>query len=301
MAFTGETYQEALYDFQKAFTQRVNTILKHMGFDGLPPQSAIKQQKRDQWGDGYFHVNFQALTPIEVRYEPQHTVTLERKPGEAAERVYTNKTSVDQNHVYEHQRDHVTRKLRGTTNMQGLEISNKLTVGTGEGASVKVENETTVTVSASFEQSTESEKTDSTSEKDTTSITVVPNTKVRVTQARWDSKMEQTDKVFLQCDVAFEIHAHRKRVPDGVYPNEDYKKTGSDARRVIVAKSLSDFRSILRGINSRYPKLRKDFLKNGVIADNLNWITKNASFVKIEESTFENASYGEVVEEETAV
>ena len=52
--------------------------------------------------------------------------------------TYTAETSKEA--LQKFQKDSSKRRLSGKTNIQGLEIKNKTTVGTGEYASVKLEN-----------------------------------------------------------------------------------------------------------------------------------------------------------------
>ena len=113
---------------------------------------------------------------VSVSYTPISTVVTERKPAQAAERIYRNSSDDPEpnKHTYTHQKDSSKRRLSGTTNMQGLEVENELTVGTGEHASVKVENKTKISVKAEFSQTQERETTDTDTEVDTTEVYVLP-------------------------------------------------------------------------------------------------------------------------------
>lgn len=298
VGFTGETYQEALHDWQKAFTLRLRTLLLEMGWKWLPDEDRIKQLRKDVWGYRYFHIDFKGLVPYRIDYKTIESVSLDRKPDKAAERIYSNRMDTETTHIYEHEKDVTTRRLSSTTNMQGLEISNKFTIGTGEQARIKVENETEIKVTATFEQHRESETAVSDSETDTTEIVVPPNTRVRVVQAKWKSRLKQTDEAHLLCHPAFEVHSHRKWIPKGIYPNRHYKKRGKHARRALAFSDLADFRVCLKGISADHPRMRTNYLKNKKIADILDWMEAHTAFRKIEESVFENASFGEVVIDE---
>ena len=140
MAYTATTFEEALQGFQKDFTYHLHSVLVRSGWK-LPAQNQIKlmgtENGENKWGDGYFHINFKPLAPVSVNYTPISTVVTERKPAQAAERIYRNSSDDPSHHVYTHQKDSSKRRLSGTTNMQGLEISNALTVGTGEAVQCK--------------------------------------------------------------------------------------------------------------------------------------------------------------------
>ena len=299
MSYTAESFEEALQEFQKEFAYRIHTILVRSGWN-LPPQSNIAlmgtKDGENRWGEGYFHIDFKPLIPIQVNYFPVSSVILDRTPGRAAERIYRNFSYEDpSSHGYVHQKDSALRKLSGIRNMQGLEISNQTTVGTGEAASVKLENSTTLTVKAEFEQASERETTETESEIDTTDIDVGIRKAKRVFQARWESRIKEISEKHMVCDVAFDVYAHRKRIGDGIYPNPGYRKTGADARKALSITSTADVRNIFKGISAPYKNMRKDWIASDkVISDNINWITKNATFVKVEESIFEQSSYGEV-------
>ena len=298
MAYTATTFEEALQRFQKDFAYRLHTVLVRSGWE-LPPQNKIKlmgtENGENKWGDGYFHVNFKPLAPTSVIYVPISTVVTERKPAQAAERIYRNSSDDTSHHIYTHQKDSSKRRLSGTTNMQGLEIKNKFTVGTGEGASVKVENETEISVKAEFSQTQERETTDTDTEVDTTEVDVSPNRAKRVWQAKWDSKFKEVDEKHMVCDVGFDLHAHRNNVGHGIHPNPGFKKTGAGARRAFSVATVSELRSIFLGISPHFRNMRKDWIAaDKVIAENINWLMKLGVFMKIEESIFEQGSYGEV-------
>lgn len=294
VGFDGETYEEAVYAFQKAFTEKIRSILRHLKWD-VPDRVLVKMLGKDNWGRDYFHVNFKPIVPTQIIYTPVSSVTLDRKPGKAAERVFTNNSDRETVHTYEHAREDTRRQLSGKMNLQGFEISNKFTIGTGQTASINVQNETQISVKAEVQDSHEDEKTHTDSERDTTQITVAPHTKIRVTQARWETKMKEVDTALINFDVGFEIHNKSTHIADGVYPNDDYKHRGKFARRAMVVRSLSDFHAILRGISPRYPKLRTNLLEDSVVADAFEWMKENTVFRKTEESIFEEASYGEVI------
>ena len=298
MAYTATTFEEALQRFQKDFAYHLYSVLVRSGWE-LPPQNKIKlmgtENGENRWGDGYFHINFKPLVPKSVSYIPISTVVTERKPAQAAERIYRNSSDEPSHHVYTHQQDSSKRRLSGTTNMQGLEISNALTVGTGEGASVKVENTTTLTVKAEFSQTQERETTDTDTEVDTTEVDVSAGRSKRVFQAKWESKFKETSEKHMICAVAFDLHAHRNNIAHGIYPNPAYKKTGSGARRAFSITSVTELRSMYLGISPHHKNMTKNWIsKDRVISQNIDWLMNSAVFMKIEETIFEQGSYGEV-------
>ena len=300
MAYTATTFEEALQGFQKDFTYHLHSVLVRSGWK-LPAQNQIKlmgtENGENRWGDGYFHINFKPLAPVSVNYTPISTVIITRKPAQAAERIYRNGSSDPEptHHTYTHQKDSSKRRLSGTNNMQGLEISNKLTVGTGEAASVKVENETQLTVKAEFQQTEERETTDTTTEIDVTEVYVGPKHAKRVYQEKWESKFKETDEKHMVCDVGFDIHAHRKTIGKGIYPNPGFRKTGSDARRALQLNSVSELRNVYLGISPHHKNMTKNWISaDRVISDNIDWLMSSAVFMKIEETIFEQGSYGEV-------
>ena len=298
IGFAADTYQEAVYEFQKTFTNKLRDVLVHIGWKSLPESDKIKQINRNVWGNGYFHIDFKGLVPYKADYKAIESVTLDRTPDKAAERIYTNRSSTPTTHTYEHQKDVTTRTLSSTTNMQGLEVSNKFTIGTGESAAVKVENETEIKVSASFEQHKEEETATTDSETDTTEIVVPGHTRIRVTQAKWKSKIKQTDEVHILCQPAFEVHSHAKCIPSSVYPNKNYKKRGKHARRALAFSDLTDFKMFLKGICPDHKNARTNYLDNEKVAETYEWMESNTAFRKIEETMFLNASFGEVVVED---
>ena len=300
MAYTATTFEEALQRCQENFASRVHTVLVRSGWK-LPPQNQIKlmgtENGENIWGSGYFHINFKPLSPVSVSYTPISTVVTERKPAQAAERIYRNDSSDPEptKHTYTHQKDSTKRRLEGKTNMQGLEIKNKTTVGTGEHASVKLENETELSVKAEFSQTQERENTNTNTEIDTTEVYVLPNSAKRVFQAKWESKFTETDEKHMKCDIGFDIHAHRKTIADGVYPNPAYKKTGSDARRALSVTSAAELRNLYLGISAQHKNMKKNWIAaDKVIDENIKWLMASGVFMKIEESIFEQGSYGEV-------
>ena len=298
MAYTATTFEEALQQFQKDFAYRVHTVLVRSGWE-LPAQNQIKlmgtENGENIWGSGYFHINFKPLVPVSVSYTPISTVVTERKPAQAAERIYRNSSDEPSHHVYTHQKDSSKRRLSGTTNMQGLEIKNKTTVGTGEHASVKLENETEISVKAEFSQTQERETTDTDTEVDTTEVDVKPKRNKRVFQAKWESKFKEVDEKHMKCDIGFDIHAHRNNIADGVYPNPAYKKTGAGARRALSVTSAAELRNLYLGISAQHKNMNKNWISaDKVIAQNIDWLMKSGVFMKIEESIFEQGSYGEV-------
>ena len=96
MAYTATTFEEALQRFQKDFAYHLYSVLVRSGWE-LPPQNKIKlmgtENGENRWGDGYFHINFKPLVPKSVSYIPISTVVTERKPAQAAERIYRNSSN----------------------------------------------------------------------------------------------------------------------------------------------------------------------------------------------------------------
>ena len=300
MTYTAETFEEALQKFQKDFAYRMHTVLIRSGWE-LPAQNQIKlmgtENGENIWGDGYFHINFNPLVPVSVSYTPISTVVIDRKPAQAAERIYRNGSSDPEpnKHTYTHQTDSIKRRLSGKTNMQGLEIKNKTTVGTGEHASVKLENETEISVKAEFSQMQERETTNTNTEIDTTEVYVLPNSSKRVFQAKWESKFEETDEKNMKCDIGFSLHAHKNNIAHGIYPNPDYRKTGASARRAFSVTSASQLRNMYLGISAKHRNMKKNWISaDKVIDQNINWLMQSGVFMKIEKSVFEQGSYGEV-------
>ena len=74
----------------------------------------------NKWGDGYFHINFKPLAPVSVNYTPISTVVTERKPAQAAERIYRNSSDDPSHHVYTHQKDSSKRRPFGYNQHAGL-------------------------------------------------------------------------------------------------------------------------------------------------------------------------------------
>ena len=300
MAYSATTFEEALQKFQKDFAYRVHTVLVRSGWE-LPAQNQIKLMGQENgeniWGSGYFHINFKPLSPVSVSYTPISTVVTERKPAQAAERIYRNSSDDPEpnKHTYTHQKDSSKRRLSGTTNMQGLEVENELTVGTGEHASVKVENKTKISVKAEFSQTQERETTETDTEVDTTEVYVSPKSAKRVWQAKWDSKFKEIDEKHMKCDIGFDLHAHRNNIADGIYPNPAYKKTGAGARRAFSVTSAAELRNLYLGISAQHKNMNKNWISaDKVIAENIEWLMGSGVFTKIEESVFEQGSYGEV-------
>lgn len=300
MPYTATTFEEALQKFQHGFACHLHTVLVRSGWE-LPAQNQIKlmgtENGENIWGSGYFHINFKPLVPISVSYTPISTVILNRTPAQAAERIYRNSSDDPEpnNHTYTHQKDSSRRRLSGTTNMQGLEVENELTVGTGEHASVKVENKTKISVKAEFSQTQERETTDTDTEVDTTEVFVLPRHAKRVWQAKWESKFKETSEKNMVCDIGFDLHAHKSNIAHGIYPNPDYRKTGASARRALSVTSVSQLRNIYLGISPHHKNMKKNWISaDKVISENIKWLMESGVFTKIEESVFEQGSYGEV-------
>ena len=87
------------------------------------------------------------------------------------------------------------------------------------------------------------------------------------------------------CDVGFDIHAHRKTVGKGIYPNPGFRKTGSDARRALQLNSVSELRNVYLGISPHHKNMTKNWISaDRVISDNIDWLMSSAVFMKIEET-----------------
>jgi len=294
--YSEPTFKEALHQYQRDTNLILHTILHKMGM-GLPAPSKICKFGDNVWGVDYFHINYTHIKPTRVRYKPLRSTTLERKADKASERQYTNNTDAELIETYQYERGTEITKSTSERNMAGISISNALTIGTGEGAAVKLENTTEVTVSAEFERARSQTETESKTETDITQITIPPHTTIQVHQQRYSAKIEQIDEIHLEFDIGFNIHNHAKHARDvpGMYPNKDYQKTGTYARRFMKIKSLEDFRVMLRGIHSSYPHLTKNFLKNDTILAALETLKENSVFITKEKTIFKEGSYGEVV------
>lgn len=298
--FDAPTYEEALYNFHMDYTSKIRDLLYCLGFDF--DKKDIDQLSDNVFGYNYFHVDFREIIPVVVKYRPISQVILNRTPDKAAERVYTNRGSKVSTHTYTHAKAEERRILNGSRNLQGLEISNKFTIGTGEASSVKVENETTISVKAEFEQVHESENTTSSQETDQTEIKVPPGKRVRVTQAKWNAKIEEVDEAYVEFDFGFNLNVKRQWIPHRLdLGGDDYKRRGKYARRIMSVRSLSDLNAILKGISARFPHQKNNLLANKKVANIMRYLNNNAHFVKTEKSTFDDASYGEVeINEENA-
>ena len=51
----------------------------------------------------------------------------------------------------------------------------------------------------------------------------------------------------MKCDIGFDLHAHKNNIAHGIYPNPDYKKTGSTARRAFSVTSAAELRNLYLG------------------------------------------------------
>jgi len=294
--YSEPTFHEALYKYQRDTTHRLHTLFKEMGFK-ICDSTRIKKLGDNVWGRDYFHIDYDPIKPTRVRYIPLQTTVLERKADPASERQSKNNSDATVVESYTYERATERSFTTSERNMAGLAISNAFTIGTGESASVKVENTTEVTVTAEFERGRSETKTDTRIETDSTEVTIPPRTHIEMYQQRFSAKIEQVDEVHLEFDPGFSFHNHKYnsgRVP-GIYWNRDYKKRGTYARRIMRATSLSDFRVFLLGINSRYPSLTRNYLDNPKIAGLLKEIKDNSVFVTKETTIFKEGSYGTVI------
>lgn len=303
--YTEETFEGAWYKWQRDAFQHLYTIFEEIGVRGLPPRDKFRYvtlKGQPAWHDGgYHHLHFDPFLPLHVKLTPIETVTLDRKPEKAAERVFINKGSEPAEHNYTYTRGEERTKTQSTRNMQGLELTQEFSVG-GEGYGVKVESKTSLSVKAEFEQGYERGRSESQSEEDSATITVPPGKRVDVHTEKWSSRVKEIEQKEVHGDLGFRLHAHSDRNPSSniLYHSPDYKKTGKYARRLCRFKSFSDLEAFLEGRNPRYSTQRDNLLKrNKRIRDNFHWLKANCVFTVKEETIFNDASYGDFVIEES--
>ena len=304
--FSADTFEEAWIDWQKASFQRIYTILEKTGVR-MPSCSGFKYRK--QIGEycigngGYEHLHFHAFKPTKVEFVPIDSIILERKPDKAAQRRWQNGGSQRSTHVYRYSTGEDRQKVKSSSNMQGIEVTQSVSVG-GEGYGVSVESETSIAVKAEFQQGYEQSKSESRSEEDETQITVPSGRIVEIYTKKFVTKTKEIEDKYIHCDLGFTFHCHKSRNPrDGKFSkSEDWKRTGSSARRFCVFNSFNDFKMFLSGKNPRYPKQTKNYLRDSkIVSKNFQWLLDNAKFVVKEENIFNNGSYGDVTITEYAI
>jgi len=294
VGYSEPTFLEALHKYRRDTTQRLHRLFKEIGFK-LCEANQIQKWGNNVWGYKYFHINYDPIKPIRVRYIPIQSTIIDRKAERASERQYTNNSDAEVIQTYTYERGIECSLTTSERNMAGLSVSNAFTIGTGESAAVKVENTTEITVTAEFERGKEETRTDSKTETDSAQITIPPRTNIELHQQRFSATIEQVDEVHLEFDISFDFHNHKNGNVPGIYWNKDYKKHGTSARRIMRANSFSDFRSILRGLNPRYPSFTKNYLTNQKIVNLLKEIRDKSVFVTKETTIFNEGSYGAVV------
>lgn len=295
--FKGTTFRQAMYQYQKEASNHIRSLFKELGVS-YDDRGGFHEQDKDIWQadhNGRYRVIFKPFIPIKIKVLKSSLVPLSRDSDWASQKVYTNDldTEVGGRHAY---KTFSTREESNTSrNLVGLTVTNTFTAGTGEGASVKVENSTEISVSAEFESGSEKSHQKGREEETEITFTIPSNDEVTVEQIVDKSKIKSTETTLVYFQVAFGITGYKRqsrKASEWLNGSKDWRGYNGKTRLMAEFNSTDDFTNFIIGVNDRYPNQRKDLRRNSKVKKEYEWLLNNSCLQYIEEKEYNDASYG---------
>lgn len=293
--FKGTTYREAIYNYQKEAHKKINSLFSHMHFAWRCEHREEKENVWQSTKNGRYRIGFNKVAPVKVKILDSNLVPISRESGFASEQWYSNNLDQEITGRHNYKTYTTTENIETNRNLIGVTIENKFTIGSGEQAKVKVENETTVSVATEFEKTRQSGKTKGQEEENEITFPIAAHSKVEVERQIDRARMKSTENILIYLDISFYLTGYKSDKCAMFHGSKDRRGYNGKTRVLADFKNTNDFTNFLLGINPRFPNQKRNFLNDKKVKNDYNWLIDNTALQYIEERTYENASFGQCV------